>query len=248
VGALRPDTRLVSLIWIHNELGTINPVEEIGLMLRERGILFHCDAVQTPLALDIDVGDLPVDALSFSAGKLGGPSGIGVLWLRKGTSLDPMLHGGHQEDGRRPGTENLLGINGFAAAWQELRENRAPETERLAQLRQILFKGLAMIPDHRIQSPNERTAPYILNVSFPGVPGEALFIRLDMAGIAVSNGSACSSGSQRPSRILRALGLDEETAAATIRVSWGYRTEPFAMERFIQILGEVVKDLREKHR
>ncbi len=244
LSACRKDTVLVSLIWANNELGTLSPAGGLGPALRSQGILLHLDAVQVIPSQSIHVTQLGADALSFSAAKIGGLAGTGLLWLRKGTPLAPTQFGGFQEGGLRPGTQNLAGIRAFAAAWEELEANRVIESTRLKEKRSFLVEQLEKSSGVRINTHSLAHVDHILNFSVENVDGESLFMKLDMGGVNVSNGSACSSGSLQPSPVLLAVGLDPDLARATVRVSWGWNTRTEEMERFTQLLNRILEGAR----
>ncbi len=242
--ALRDDTILASIIWVNNELGTENPIEAIAQILKDHGALLHVDAVQVPHWRDIDTRKLPVDTMSFSATKIGALPGTGMLYVRQGVNLEPQHFGGHQEQNRRPGTENLTGIVAFAAAWEDLARKREQERKHLGQLGGRLRDQLHEISGVQINTHPEHHCDHILNFSVSGVDGESLFVRLDLEQVAVSNGSACSSGSQQPSPVLLALGLDPELARATLRLSWGASTDELEIDSFCLKLKKIIRDLR----
>ncbi|MCF7842450.1 MAG: cysteine desulfurase, partial [Lentisphaeria bacterium] len=244
--ALRPDTILVSLIWVNNELGSINSITELGKMVQEHGALFHTDAVQALGKLPIVCRDLPVDAMSVSGHKIYGPKGVGALWLRKGTALQPLIEGGSQESNLRGGTENLPGIVGFSTAAQLIEQERETRVADEQVLMTELSHALDDIPGIRLNTHPELRAPNILNISIPHVDGESLFINLDLAGVAVSNGSACTSGAQQPSGVLTAIGVPDDLARATIRISIGRDTTRETLERFTDILKQEVYKLQKK--
>ncbi len=243
---LRPETILISVMLANNETGTLQPVSEIGKIARERGIVIHTDAVQAVGKIPVDVNDLGVDLLSLSAHKVYGPKGVGALYIRKGTPIEPILFGGHHERGMRPGTENVPGIAAFAAALrlatEELEETRC----RLRKLRDRLWTGISERIDlvRRNGSP-ERTLPNILNVSFDGIEGESLLLNLDLLGIAVSTGSACTSGSTEPSHVLLAMGIPPRTAEGGIRFSLGRDNTESQIDKVLEVLPEVVNRLRQ---
>ncbi len=243
--ALRPDTTLVSVMWANNEIGTIQPVAEIGARLRARGITFHVDAVQAAASLPIDLSSTPIDLLSLSAHKFHGPKGVGVLYLRQGTPWHPLLTGGGQERNRRSGTENVAGIAGMAVALRLASEERATVSEHLRSLRDFLLEEiLRRIPDTVLHGDRERRLPNNLNVSFRGVHGESLLVGLDLAGICASSGSACASGSLEPSHVLQAIGLSHDLARASLRLTVGRENTRPQMEHVIDVLTGLVARLR----
>lgn len=220
--AITDRTVLISIMSANNEIGTIQPIRAIGAIARKHSVFFHTDAVQSAGKLAIDVEAMQVDLLSLSAHKLYGPKGIGALYVRKGTRLEPMAHGGHQENNRRGGTENTPGIVGFGKAAELALIERETEFQRLTEMRNALETRITnTILDAHINGHPAKRLPGTLNVSFPGAEGEALLMSLDLKGIAVSTGSACSSGSIEPSHVLLALGLDPQTALGSVRFSFG---------------------------
>jgi cysteine desulfurase len=243
--ALRPQTVLASVMYANNEIGTIEPIAELASLARTRGVLFHTDAVATASWLPIRVTDLQVDLLSLSAHKFGGPKGVGLLYVRAGVPIAPLLRGGGQEFGRRPGTEDLVGIVGMATALETAARERSGERERVAALRDRLESGIrAAVPDIRINGAGAPRLANILNVSFAGVDSTALLIALDLAGIAVSAGSACASGAPEPSHVLAALGLDPSVGRGAIRFSLGHSTSSSEIEHVVAVLPGIVEGLR----
>jgi cysteine desulfurase len=233
--AIRPETVLISIMLVNNEVGSIQPIAEIGSIAREFGIRFHTDAVQGMGLLDVDVEALRVDMLSLSAHKIYGPKGIGALYVRKGVDLSPLLVGGSQEASRRAGTENMPGILGFAAAVKLVCEHRVEERARILQLRERLINGLhASVPEVIVNGPEEEISPHIASVSFPGADAEMLLIRLNNEGFAVSMGSACNSRSIEPSHVLTAMGLPREQIESTLRISLGMPTTEEEIDLFVQ--------------
>jgi cysteine desulfurase len=223
--AIRPETRLISIMSVNNEVGSIQPVAEIGKIAREYNILFHTDAVQAVGLFDVNVDDLQVDLLSLSAHKIYGPKGIGALYIRSGIGLSPMLFGGLQERSLRAGTENVPGIVGLGAAMNLVREHRAEERARLSGLRKYLVDGLqALGPGVIVNGLEGTTAPHVVSVSFTGADAEMLQIRLNDEGVAVSLGSACNSKSIEPSHVLTAMNLPLEQIESTLRISLGMPT------------------------
>jgi cysteine desulfurase len=248
--ALRPETVLVSIIHGNNEIGTIQPVEAIGKMLRERGVLFHIDAVQTVGKLPIALDTLPVDYLTLSAHKIYGPKGVGALYVRHGVPVPaPMVVGGGQEGNRRSGTENLPGIIGLAKALELTMAMMPEETPRLRSLQEaFIVDVLVNIPDAVLNGPRDvsRRVPGNVHFSFPPGEGEALVLHLDLKGIAASSGSACHSAVIEPSRIVKALGKPDELARATVRFSLGRSTTREDLSRVMAVLPEVVARFRKK--
>ncbi|MGO8788799.1 MAG: cysteine desulfurase NifS [Terriglobia bacterium] len=244
-GALRPETVLISVMHANNELGTIQPIEEIGRIARERDIYFHTDAVQSIGKIPVDVERISVDLLALSAHKLNGPKGVGALYVRKGTILRPLLHGGHHERDRRPGTENVAGIVGLGAAAEIARMHLAEEYDRVAALRDRLEAGiLASIPFVAVNGDPTHRVPTTTNLTFDYLEGEGFVIAMDLRGIACSTGSACSSGSLEPSHVLSAIGLRPEQARASIRFSLGRFNTDEDIDAALRILPGVVEQLR----
>jgi len=242
---IRADTILISVMLANNEVGTVQPLAEVTAAARERSVPVHTDAVQAVGKIPIQVDELGVDLLSLSAHKFGGPKGVGVLYVRRGTPLEPLLHGGHQEHELRPGTHNVPGIVGLAAALRLAREELPEEAARLAALRDRLQEGiLARIPDARVNGHPTQRLPNILSVSFAGVEGESLLMALDIRGVAVSTGSACAAGTEGPSHVLQALRVDPEYIQGTIRLSLGHTTTDEDVEYAVGALEEVVRRLR----
>jgi len=222
ISALRSDTKLVSIMLANNEIGTIQPLAEIGVMLRERGVLFHTDAVQAVGHIPVNVVDLQVDFLTASAHKFHGAKGAGFVYIREGLGLSQIIFGGGQEYGRRAGTENVVGIVALGAALEESVAHMTSECERLTNLVQTTVEILEVkIPDILINAENAERLPGILNIAFPGVSGEAMMHLLDLKGICVSTSSACNAGKDEPSHVLMAIGLNEEQAKSSIRISYG---------------------------
>ncbi len=243
--ALRPETVLISVMHANNELGTVQPLEEIGRIARERDIYFHTDAVQSAGKIPLDVEKLGVDLLALSAHKLNGPKGVGALYVRKGTILRPLMHGGHHERDRRPGTENVAGIVGLGAAAEIARAHQAEEQARVAALRDRLEAGiLASVPLVAVNGDRAHRAPNTSNLTFGHIEGEGFVIAMDLRGIACSTGSACSSGSLEPSHVLTAIGLKPEQARATIRFSLGRFNTEEDVNAALKILLAVAEQLR----
>lgn len=251
--ALREDTILISVMHANNETGVIQPIEEIGRLVAEmrarqtEHLHFHTDAVQSVGKIPVDVKGLGVDLLSISAHKFHGPKGIGALYIRKGVRLAKLLHGGHHERDRRPGTENVPAIVGFGRAAELSRANLEARSARMRQLRDHFEEQvLSRIPDVRINGDPEGRLPNISNLSFAGVDGEGLMIALDLRGIAVSLGSACSSGSLEPSHVLTAMGFDRERVRSSLRFSLSAYTTREEIDYAISALEELVPRLRKE--
>ena len=248
--AITPRTILISVMHANNELGTLEPVEEIGRIARERGILFHTDAVQSFGKLPVEAQRLGADLLAISAHKMGGPKGTGALYVREGVKLEPILHGGPHERNLRAGTEGIAGIVGFGAAVEaSLKEMGDGTLDRVRRLRDRLEKGLLEnIPDVKLNSPTEGRVPGTLNVSFLGCDGETLLMALDLAGFCVSTGSACSAGSTEPSHVLTALGLPPDRIRGSIRFSLGWGTTEEEVEEALRRIPPVIERIRKvKH-
>ena len=244
--ALRRDTILVSIMHANNEIGTIQPIAEIGRITRQAGVLFHVDAVQSLGKIPVNVEELGVDMLSASAHKFYGPKGVGFLYLRKRTRVTPLLHGGAQERGRRAGTLNVPGIVGMAKALELARERMQEDAVREATLRDRLWEGLGRsIEAIYLNGDPIRRLPNNLNVRLDGIEGESMILMLDMEGICVSSGSACTSGSLDPSHVLLALGIPPENAHGSLRVTLGRSTTEDDIDFFLQVFPPIVARLRE---
>lgn len=243
--AITDKTILISVMAANNEIGTLEPIAEIGKLAHEHGILFHTDAVQAIGAIPIDVNAMNIDMLSMSGHKFHGPKGIGALYIRKGVRIDVFMHGGAQERGQRAGTENLAGIVGIGKAIELATQNLPANAERMSRLRDRLIDGiLAEIPDVRLNGPREGRLPNNVNVSVRYVEGEALLLRLDLVGIAGSSGSACTSGSLDPSHVLLAIGLPHEIAHGSLRLSLGTDSTDEDVDAVLKELPGIVEKLR----
>ena len=243
--AIGPDTVLISVMHANNELGTIQPLEEIGRIASEHDIYFHTDAVQSVGKIPVDVEKLGVDLLSLSAHKLHGPKGVGALYVRKGTILRPVLYGGHHERDRRPGTENVPGIVGLGKAAELAGEHLVDEMERAGALRDRLEAGiLSRVPLATVSGDKSRRLPSTTNISFDYIEGEGFVIAMDLKGVACSTGAACSSGSVEPSHVLTAIGCSFEQARSSIRFSLGRFTTPEDVDYALERLPGVVEQLR----
>ncbi|WP_300364276.1 cysteine desulfurase family protein [uncultured Subdoligranulum sp.] len=236
--ALRPDTCLVSIMYANNEIGTIQPIRELGAVCRAAGVVFHTDAVQAVGHLPINVAADNIDMLSLSAHKFGGPRGVGALYARKGLRVEPLLRGGAQERGRRAGTENLPGILGMAAALDEACGAMAEVTARLVPLRDELIAGLSQIPHGALNGDAVQRLPGNVSFCFEGIEGESLLLLLDDKGICASSGSACTSGSLDPSHVLLAIGRVHDVAHGSLRLTLG----PDATREEVQYLINAVTD------
>ena len=244
--AIRPDTILITIMFANNEIGTIEPVAEIGKIAREHGILFHTDAVQAFGQVPIQVDELNIDMLSASAHKLNGPKGIGFLYIRKGIKIRSFLHGGAQERKRRAGTENVPGIVGFGKAVELALNSMEERAKRECELRDYLMERvLKEIPFTRVNGDRTNRLPNNVNFCFQFVEGESLLIMLDMKGICGSSGSACTSGSLDPSHVLLAIGLPHEIAHGSLRLTLGSDTTKEDMDTVVEAIKEIVTQLRE---
>ena len=244
--AIRPDTILITVMFANNETGSVQPIAEIGQAARQKGVVFHSDAVQAVGKVPVSVDDLGVDLLSMSGHKIYGPKGIGGLYVRKGTAIHPLVYGGHHERNLRPGTENVPGIAAFARAI-ELATGELPSSrEHFELLKERLAGGIQERID-LVQRNGSREAclPNILNMSFAGVDGEAMLLNLDLMGVAVSTGSACSSGSTEPSHVLLAMGVEPLLAQASLRFSFGRDNKEEEINRVLEVLPDIVNRLRD---
>jgi cysteine desulfurase len=243
--AVRPETVLISVMHANNELGTVQPLEEIGRIAREHDVFFHTDAVQSVGKISVDVEKLGVDLLSLSAHKLHGPQGVGALYVRKGTNLRPLLYGGHHERDRRPGTENLAGIVGLGKAAEFAREHLEAEGARVGALRDRLESGiLQSVPKAAVNGDPARRLPTTSNLNFDCIEGEGFVIAMDLRGIACSTGAACSSGSLEPSHVLSAIGKTQDQARASIRFSLSRFNTAEDIDLTLEVLPAVVRQLR----
>jgi cysteine desulfurase len=243
--ALKPETILISVMHANNELGTIQPIEEIGRIAAAVDVLFHCDAVQAAGKLPLDVNRLGVDLLSISAHKIYGPKGVGALYVRSGTPLEPQFHGGHHERDRRPGTENVPGIVGLGKAADLARKNLQTDCARITTLRNRLEDALlATCGDARANGNRAQRVSNTSNISFHAAGGEALVIALDLQGIACSTGAACSSGAVGPSHVLLAIGLSPDEARSSLRLSLGRTTTAEEIDQAIAAIPQAVERLR----
>ena len=242
--SIRKDTILVSIMHANNEIGTIEPIEEIGKICREKGVLFHSDVVQSFGKIPIDVNKINIDLLSISAHKFYGPKGVGATFIRKGTSIEPLLHGGGHEFGLRSSTENVPGIVGMAKAVELRKKEMKPEEKKLQQLRDYLIKNVLKIENSRLNGHPVKRLANNANFSFDFIEGEALIMQLDSYGIAASTGSACSSATLEPSHVLTAIGLKHEQAHGSLRLSLGKYTKKSDITYTIKVLPKVVENLR----
>ena len=243
--AIRPETELVSIMFANNEIGTIHPIKESGAICREAGVLFHTDAVQSAGHIKIDVKEMNIDMLSLSAHKFHGPKGTGAFYCRRGIALNSLIDGGAQERGKRAGTENVAGIVGLGTAIRIANEEMEETTKRVSAMRDRLIDGiLEKIPQCRLNGPRENRLPGNCNISFLGIEGESLLLRLDLAGIAASSGSACASSSLDPSHVLLAIGLPHEVAHGSVRLSLSDFNTEEDVDYILEKLPEIVSTLR----
>ena len=243
--AIRPDTILVSIMHANNEIGTIQPIAEIGAITRQRGVYFHVDAVQTVGHVPIDVKEMNIDLLSMAAHKFYGPKGVGALFIRRGVRIKQQLHGGAQERGLRPGTENVPGIVGMGKAIEIALECMQEEAQKEQALRDKLIQGLLKIPDVRLNGHPSERLPGNVNVSISYIEGESILLSLDLLGICASSGSACTSGSLEPSHVLLNIGLDHPTAHGSLRLTLGRQNTEDEIDYVLQVLPDVVQRLRQ---
>jgi cysteine desulfurase len=243
---LRDDTAIASVMWVNNEIGTIQPIAELAQLAKASGSLFHTDGVQAFGKIAIDAKAIPFDVLSVSGHKIGAPKGIGAVFIRRGTTIAPLFHGGEQDRGRRPGTENVAATIGFARAAELAVAEREEECARLERLRNRLEEAiLARVPDAVIHGRGaSHRAPHVLNVSVAGTDSESMLMALDLRGIACSAGSACQSGSVNPSHVLEAMGVAPEIASAAIRMSLGSLTTDAAIDRVAEVYPALVAKAR----
>jgi len=243
--AITDKTILISVIHANNEMGAVEPIVEIGQIAKEAGVCFHTDAVQTVGHIPVDVNELKVDLLSMSAHKLYGPKGIGALYIRKGTRLLALMHGGKQERGRRAGTENVAAIVGLGRAVELAREEMSEEVQRLTYLRDKLIQGLLGRIDHTcLNGHSQKRMPNNVNISINFIEGESMLLNLDLNGICASTGSACSSASLEPSHVLLAMGTPPEQAHGSLRLTLGKWTTQDEIERVLDVLPPIVAKLR----
>jgi len=244
--AITPKTILISVMWANNEVGTIEPVEEIGMLAKEKGVLFHTDAVQAAGKIPMDLENMPIDLLSISSHKFYGPKGIGALYIRKGTKITPQLHGGHHEMKKRAGTENVASIVGMGCAAELAKKEIPEEVRELTGLREYLYKGIiSKIPDVTLNGHPTKRLPNTLNVRFKYLEGESIVLNLDLEGIAVSTGSACTSGSLEPSHVLTAMGVGAAETQGSIRFSLGKDNTKEDADHVIAVLPPIIQRLRD---
>jgi cysteine desulfurase len=239
------DTAIASVMWVNNEIGTIQPIAELARHAKTVGALFHTDAVQAFGKVAIDASAVPFDVLTISGHKIGAPKGIGAVFIRRGLVIEPLFHGGTQDRGRRPGTENVAAAVGFARAAELAVAEREAHWRELERLRDRLEAGiLARVPDAMVHGRGGPRAPHILNVSIPGTDSESMLMALDLRGIGCSAGSACQSGSVSPSHVLSAIGVSNELASAALRMSLGPLTTEAAIDRVIDVFPTLVAKVR----
>ena len=243
--AIREDTALVTIMYANNEIGTIQPISEIGAVCREKGVLFHTDAVQAVGHIPVDVQKDNIDMLSLSGHKFHGPKGVGALYCKKSVRLPNLIEGGAQERNRRAGTENVPGIVGMAAALKEAVDNMEKNTEKLIAMRERLMEGILKIDLSRINGDREHRLPGNVSACFEGVEGESLLLYLDLQGISASSGSACTSGSLDPSHVLLAIGLKHEVAHGSLRLSLSEENTPEQIEYILESLPPIINRLRD---
>jgi len=239
------DTALVSVMWINNETGVIQPIEELAALTKAAGAIFHTDAVQAFGKIDIDARKVPFDFVSVSGHKIGAPKGIGAFYIRRGTPLEPLFFGGSQDRGRRPGTENVAAAVGLARAMELAVEEREAHWAELSAMRDRLEAALvARIPDAVVHGRGAKRAPHVLNISVPGTDSESMLMALDLAGVACSSGSACQSGSITPSHVLSAMGVRADVANAAIRMSLGSLTTEDCIDRVAELFPALIAKAR----
>ena len=243
--AIREETGLVTVMIANNEVGTIQPIAEIGALCRERGILFHTDAVQAVGNVEIDVGAMCIDMLSLSAHKIHGPKGVGALYLRNGVRIETLIEGGAQERGRRAGTENTAGIVGLGKAMELACSNIPARAQHLQKLRDRMIDGALVIERSRLNGDRVHRLPGNVNLCFEGIEGESLLLLLDLKGVCASSGSACTSGSLDPSHVLLALGLPHEIAHGSLRLTFSDENTMEDVEYILSILPGIIERLRE---
>lgn len=244
--AICEDTVMVSIMFANNEIGTINPISEIGALCREKGVIFHTDAVQATGAVSINVKEMNIDLLSMSSHKFHGPKGVGALYVRKGILIENLIHGGAQEKGKRATTENVAGIVGMATALKEATENMEEKTKKITYLRdKLINEVLSKVPYTRLNGHREKRLPNNTSFCFKYIEGESLLLSLDIEGFVVSSGSACTSGSLDPSHVLLGIGLPHETAHGSLRATLSEFTTEEEIDSFVAALIPIVQRLRD---
>ena len=242
--AIKAETALVTIMYANNEIGTVQPISEIGKICREAGVLFHTDAVQAIGNIPVNVKDDYIDLMSLTAHKFHGPKGCGALYIRKGVRVANLIEGGAQERSRRAGTENVAGIVGLQAALELAISTMSERAERLTKMRDRLISGLLKIERSRLNGSKEHRLPGNVNMCFEGIEGESLLLRLDLAGVSASSGSACTSGSLDPSHVLLALGLPHEIAHGSLRLSFSDDNTEEDIDYLLKVVPEIVNYLR----
>src|SRR5690348_9140580 len=242
---VRDDVAICSVMWVNNEIGTVQPIAKLAERAKSRGVLFHTDAVQAFGHIPVSAKTTPVDILSLSGHKIGAPKGIGAIYIRRGTFVEPLQFGGAQNRGVRPGTENVAAAVGLARAAELAVEELDTEMPKIRAMRDELQRELeARIPDAVVHASAAQRAPHILNISVPGTDSESMLLALDMSGVACSSGSACQSGSVDPSHVLEAIGVPRELAIAAVRMSLGSLTTPACVERVVQLFPALIAKAR----
>ncbi|MBI6871589.1 cysteine desulfurase NifS [Clostridium aciditolerans] len=243
--AITDKTILVSIMFANNEIGTIEPIKEIGEICREKGIIFHSDAVQAVGNVPIDVKDMKIDLLSMASHKFYGPKGMGALYVRKGIKIHNLIHGGAQERARRAGTENVAGIVGMGKAVELAAQNMKNESKRLESLRDKLIGGLLKIPGARLNGAvGDKRLPGNVNISFEDIEGDVLLMSLDSLGVCASSGSACSAGAIEPSQVLLSIGLSKEMAKGALRLTIGSRTTEEEVDYLLEVIPSIIERIR----
>lgn len=243
--AITDKTILVSIMFANNEIGTIEPIKEIGEICREKGIIFHSDAVQAVGNVPIDVKDMKIDLLSMASHKFYGPKGMGALYVKKGIKIHNLIHGGAQERARRAGTENVAGIVGMGRAVELAVENMKNESKRLESLRDKLIEGLLKIPGTRLNGAvGDKRLPGNVNISFEDIEGDVLLMSLDSLGVCASSGSACSAGAIEPSQVLLSIGLSKEMAKGALRLTMGSRTTEEEVDYLLEVIPGIIERIR----
>jgi cysteine desulfurase len=242
--AIRPETSLVTIMYANNEIGTIQPIKEIGRICREKKVLFHTDAVQAIGNVHVDVQDQNIDLLSLSAHKFHGPKGVGVLYVKKGITMQNLIDGGAQEKGLRAGTENVPGIVGLSTAMQIACSSIDERNEKLSRFRDKIIFNLSKIESSRLNGDPEKRLPGNVNMCFEGIEGESMLLMLDAKGICASSGSACTSGSLDPSHVLLAIGLEHEIAHGSLRITLGDQNTQEEVDYLLEVLPSIIEKLR----
>ncbi|WML34165.1 cysteine desulfurase NifS [Clostridium sp. OS1-26] len=243
--AITDKTILVSIMFANNEIGTIEPIKEIGEICREKGIIFHSDAVQAVGNVPIDVKDMKIDLLSMASHKFYGPKGMGALYVKKGIKIHNLIHGGAQERARRAGTENVAGIVGMGRAVELAVENMKNESKRLEGLRDKLIEGLLKVPGTKLNGAvGNKRLPGNVNISFEGIEGDVLLMSLDSLGVCASSGSACSAGAIEPSQVLLSIGLSKEMAKGALRLTMGSRTTEEEIDYLLEVIPSIIERIR----